>query len=332
MARHAIEQGKAAPPTGARTSLWQAILRNRLAYLFLLPTMLSLAVIVFYPLAYGIMLSFTNADFKNVAARIGANLRPARYKFVGLENYIELFTDPAYKLWQITGQTIFWTITNVTLHFLIGLLLAVILNRKLRGRSIYRIILLVPWAIPSYVSAFAWLWLFNSQYGFFNLMFVQINQWIGWELLRPAQWSLYTPTAWLTVIVTNVWLGFPFMTVTLLGGLQSIPEELYEAAKMDGAGVLQQFWRITLPLLRPVAVTATLLGVIWTFNMFVIIYLITGGGPDYTTDILATYAYQWGITRGEYAIGATFSVFILSILLVFSFFYRRLLRGAEGVY
>ncbi len=309
--------------------LWQEIKRNRLAYLFMLPTVLTLLVIVFYPLVYGVSLSFTDANFKNVAARIGANLRPASYEFVGLKNYINLLTDPSYKLWQITGQTIFWTAINVSLHFLIGLLLAVILNRKITGRSIYRIILLIPWAIPQYISAYAWLWLFNSQYGFFNLFAMQVNQWAGYTVLEPVQWLLYPSTSWLVVIATNVWLGFPFMTVTLLGGLQSISGDLYEAATVDGANSWQQFWDITLPLLRPVAVTATLLGVIWTFNMFSIIFLITGGGPDYQTDILATYAYQWGITRGQYYLGATYAVFILSFLLVFSFFYRRLLRGNE---
>jgi len=304
---------------------WHDLVHNRLAYLFMLPTIIALALIVFYPLFYGIFLSFTDANYKSVAARIGANFRPATFEIVGFQNYIDLLTDPSNKLFQITGQTIFWTATNVSLHFLIGLMLAVILNRKLRGRSVYRILLLLPWAIPSYVSAFAWLWLFNAQYGFFNLLFKQLG-------LPIVAWTLYTPTSWFTVIATNVWLGFPFMTVTLLGGLQSIPHDLYEAATVDGASVWQQFWSVTLPLLRPVAVTATLLGVIWTFNMFNVIFFVSGGGPDYTTDILATYAYQWGITRGQYYLGATYAVFILSLLLVFSFFYRRLLRGSEGVY
>jgi len=332
MATSAPALPEAGAPASGAEALGASLRRNRVAYLFMVPTLIALAVIVFYPLIYGITLSFTNATYKNVAARIGAVLRPATWDFVGLQNYIDLLTDPAYKLFQITGQTIFWTVTNVTLHFLIGLLLAILLNRKIRGRSVYRVLLLIPWAVPAIVSAYAWLWLFNTQYGFFNLLIQQINTWTGHTIIQPVAWGLRTPTAWFTVIATNVWLGFPFMMVTLLGGLQSIPGDLYEAASIDGAGAWQQFRGVTLPLLKPVAVTATLLGAIWTFNVFVVIYIVTGGGPNFTTDILATFSYNWGITRGQYAIGATYAVFILVMLLMFSAFYRRLLTSTEEVY
>ena len=160
----------------------------------------------------------------------------------------------------------------VVLHYAIGLGLAVMLNRKFRGRGIYRVLLIVPWAVPAFVSAFAWKFMFNQHFGLVNgaLGTSASSRWPGSTTGGP---SLFT------AIVTNVWLGVPFMMVALLGGLQSITADLYEAAEIDGATPWQRFLNVTLPGLRPVSATVILLGTIWTFNMFPIIFLVTGGSP-----------------------------------------------------
>ncbi|WP_018133423.1 carbohydrate ABC transporter permease [Effusibacillus pohliae] len=294
----------------------QAIKQNKVAYLFLLPAMLVMLCLVFIPLVQGIYYSLTNIDQYNM----GNRFVKASYRFIGLQNYISIFSGEGFaEFSKVFRQTLIWTFVNVFFHFVIGLGLALLLNRHVRGRAIYRTLLLIPWAVPSFVSAFAWRWMFNGQYGFINLMLAKLG-------LQPIPWLSDPFWAMTAVIITNIWLGFPFMMVTMLGGLQSISKELYEAAYVDGANRIQQFFRITLPQLRPTIFVATLLGVIWTFNMFAVIYLITEGGPYNSTQILVTYAYNKAFSSWQLGEATTYGVIILSMLLAFSFFYTRLLK------
>lgn len=300
---------------GSITKTLQAMRKNRLAYLFLLPAMLATGTLIIYPLIKGVWFSFTNMNQYNM----GNAFLPASYEFVGLDNYREIILGESTDLYRIIKQTLIFTMASVSAHVLLGLGLALVLNQQFRGRTLFRMLLLVPWAVPAFVSAFSWRWLFNSEYGFFNVL---LRQWghpgIPW--LSDPFWAM------VAVIATNIWLGFPFMTVTLLGGLQSIPASLYEAARVDGAGPWRRFVHVTLPMLKPIAFTVTLLGVIWTFNLFHVIYLVTGGGPFTTTDILPTYAYGEAFRRWEFGYAATYGVIILSMLLVFSSTYSRLAK------
>ncbi len=300
-------------------SLLRKIRRQRLAYLLILPTALVMAGIVFYPLIRGVLISFTDMNQYNM----GSKFIPPSYRFVWLQNYVKVLTSGQF--WDILGQTLIWTITNVFFHFTIGLALALLLNRRFRGRAIYRTLLLIPWAVPTYISAFSWRWLFNSKYGFFNLALKALGA-------DPIPWLSHQVWAMVAVIATNIWLGFPFMMVVLLGGLQSIPKQMYEASEVDGCGRIRQFWTITLPLLKPGALTVTLLGIIWTFNMFNVIYLVTEGGPHHQTDILATFAFIEAFHQWRFGMATTYAVIILSILLSFSFFYIRTLKGSEEIY
>lgn len=294
-----------------------AMRKNRQAYLFLGPAMLATALLIFYPLVKGIWFSFTNMNQYNM----GNAFLPPSYEFVGLQNYREILGGADSELYRIIRQTVLFTICSVSAHFLIGLGLALLLHQNFRGRTFFRMALLVPWAVPAFVSAFSWRWLFNSEYGFFNGVLRSMGH-PGIPWLSDPFWAM------VAVIATNIWLGFPFMTVTLLGGLQSIPPSLYEAAKVDGAGPWRRFFSVTLPMLKPVAFTVTLLGVIWTFNLFHVIYLVTGGGPYNSTDILPTFAYSEAFRRWEFGYAATYGVIILSILLVFSSTYSRLAKYA----
>ena len=283
------------------------------AYVMLLPVVVVMGVLVFYPLARGIAFSFTNAD----RYTIGGQDIPSTYSYIGLENYKTLDDDPNF--WNVFKFTGVWTFVNVFFHFTIGLGLALMLNRSLRFRGTYRILLLVPWAVPVFITALGWRYLYNVPNGFFD----QLLRAIGID--GPA-W-LGDPTwAKVSVIAVNVWLGIPFMMVALLGGLQAIDKELLDASAVDGASALRRFWDVTLPGLRPVAATVILLGIIWTFNMFAVIFLITQGGPADSTQILVTYSYRYFLDYQLYGVAAAYGVLILSFLLVFSTFYRMMVR------
>lgn len=293
--------------------------RHWFGYAMVLPVVAVLALLVVFPLLQGLFFSFTDINDTNIANPVLD--REASYEVVGLANYLNVLSgDPAFgSFWSTLGRTLIWTFACVFCHYAIGLALAMLLNRQMRLRGLYRVLLILPWAVPVFISAFAWRYLFNSEYGLIN--------WALESVGLPAQvWLGQSDLALVSVIVVNVWLGVPFMMVALLGGLQAIPGDLYEAAEMDGASPWQRFVHVTLPGLRPVSATVVLLGVIWTFNMFPVIYLITENNPH--TRILVSYAFERffsGATR-DYAIASTYGVLILSVLLVFATIYRRAMR------
>jgi arabinogalactan oligomer/maltooligosaccharide transport system permease protein len=290
--------------------------RMWVAYAFLAPVVVVMAVIVLYPLVLSIYSSFTNLDGSNQATIF----RPSSEEFIGLANYATVLTSEDFRgrlLW-----TAVWTGVNVFFHYTIGLGLALLLNQKFRGRTFYRLVLMLPWAVPAFISAVAWRYIFNGEYGFLNLLLADLGI-DGPNWLSDPFWAYVAP------IIVNVWLGVPFMMVALLGGMQSIPADLYEAARVDGATRRQTFWNVTMPQLRSVSVAVTMLGIIWTFNLFVVIFLTTGGGPGGRTDILVTESYNLFAAR-ELALAATYSVSILSLLLIFVTIYQRVFRIEEA--
>jgi arabinogalactan oligomer / maltooligosaccharide transport system permease protein len=286
--------------------------RTWVAWAFLAPTLVAMAILVFYPLAQAFFWTVTDIDRSNM----GTIFRPPSWEFVGLDNFVPIITgrDPLFN--QALVWTIIWTVVNVFFHYTIGLLLAVVLNQKLRGRTAFRLLLLVPWAIPIYISAVGWSFIFNGEFGLLNNL-------LGLFGVDRVAWYSEAPWYYVMPIIVNVWAGVPFMMVALLGGLQSIPHDQYEAANVDGASRWQAFWNITLPGLRSVSTTVILLGIIWTFNLFAVIFFTTRGGPAGKTNILVTYAFEV-FNRGELALAASYAVVIFSFLIVFSLFYRRL--------
>ncbi|WP_414508107.1 carbohydrate ABC transporter permease [Streptomyces sp. NEAU-L66] len=283
------------------------------------PVVLVIGVIIGYPLVRGVFLSLTDANEANVERNIGVNHLPATYKFTGLDNYRAVLSDGVF--WDRLGWTVLWTVGCVSLTFLTGLALANMLNRTLRGRTFYRLALILPWAIPAFISVFTWRMLYNEKNGILNKLLagggIDVVPW-----LNDPTWAK------LSVIAVNVWLGVPFMLVALLGGLQSIPGELYEAAEMDGASAWQRFRHITVPGLRSVSSTVILLSTIWTFNMFPVIFLLTRGGPGDATEILVTYAYRLSFIDSprNFSESAAWGVLILVLLSVVAVVYRRALR------
>jgi len=295
----------------------RAAVKHRGAYGYLSPAMIGMLILVFVPVVYGVVLGFTQRTY-NIT------------EFAGLANYIEILADTDIgdpnNFYFKLGVTLMWTILNVGLHVGIGLFLALMLNdQMLKARGIYRVILIVPWAIPNYITALIWKGMFNKQFGAVNA-FIEM---MGGESLSWFQsfWPAFS-----TNLITNTWLGFPFMMVVCLGALQSIPSDLYEAAWVDGANRWQRFRQITLPLLMPALVPAVIVGAVWTFNMFNIIYLVSGGAPNGATDILITDAYRWAFERDRYGYAAAYSTIIFLILLGFTLLTNRITGATKGAF
>jgi arabinogalactan oligomer/maltooligosaccharide transport system permease protein len=317
---------------GLAGRLGRTILEYRHAYVYVTPAMLGMLVLVFFPFAYGIALSFTGQTIFNIS-------QPITELWVGFRNYVEIVADLNVATrtpdgWMIDYQnfywtlfvTICWTVSNVTVGVTLGMILALTLNTPdLKGKAIYRVLLILPWAIPNYITALIWKALFHPQFGAFN----QAIQMFGGE---PINWMDGVFSAFMTGLMTNGWLSFPFMMVVILGGLQSISQDMYEAATVEGANRWQQFRKITLPLLKPTLVPAVILSVVWTFNMFNVIYLVSGGEPAGANEILITKAYKIAFEEYRYAYAAAYSTVIFLILLVYGVFQTRVTRATEAVH
>ena len=251
-------------------------------------------------------------------------IKPQEYRFIGLANYARLLHDQTF--WLTLWNSAVWVFGSVSLQFLGGFAAALLLHQSFRGRAFVRTVTLLPWIVPGVVVARVWEWLYQPNYGVVN------------DLLLRAGW-LHERVAWLSdprlampaVIATNVWRGVPFFAIMLLAGLQAIPDELYEAARVDGASVHQRFVHVTLPLLRPIIIVATATRVIWTFNYADLIFVMTSGGPANATQITSTYTLLTAYTNLDFGYAATLSVVLLVIMLVFTMFYLRVTRGIESV-
>ncbi|MFD6418013.1 carbohydrate ABC transporter permease [Streptomyces sp. NPDC060194] len=305
--------------------LRRALSKHWYAWTMIAPVVLVIGVIIGYPLVRGIYLSMTDATEANIERTIGVNHIPATYEFVGLDNYVDVLTDPVFI--QRLVWTVVWTVSCVAITYVLGLGLANMLNRKFAGRSVYRMMLILPWAVPGFVSIFAWNFLYNQDNGLLNKV-------LAGGGIDAVPWLNDPLIAKFAVIAVNVWLGIPFMMVAMLGGLQSIPGELYEAAEMDGASPWQRFLHITVPGLRSVSSTVILLSTIWTFNMFPVIFLLTRGGPGDATEILVTQAYRMSFvdTPRNFSTSATWGVIILLLLMIFAAVYRRSLKKQGEVW
>ena len=288
---------------------------TRLAYVYMSPAIAAMAVLTFCPFVVGIGMGFFRHTY-------------GRWDFVGLANYRDLLSGTDGRFLYTLAMTVFWTVLNVAFHVGIGLALALVLNLKgLKLKGFYRVLLIIPWAVPSYITALIWKGMFHPDLGAVN----EVLAHFGFNT-RGMSWMGETTTAFLANLVTNTWLGFPFMMVVCLGALQSIPTDLYEAARLDGANRWQQFKLITIPLLKPALLPAVLLGSVWTFNQFNVVYLVSGGNPDGRTDLLVTEAFRWAFERGPggaFGLSAAYSTLIFLILLGYSLFTNRVTGSLE---
>ncbi len=278
------------------------------AYLLLLPSLILVLAVVVYPVGYGIYLSFH--QYNLLRAGLGAT-------FVGLQQYIELFQDDDFA--QIVRNTFVWVAGGALSQFLVGLITALALNRKtLRGGPLARVLLLLPWVIPSVVAGHMWALLLDSRLGVINDILVRIGL-----LASYRAWFADPATAMPAVMLVDLWRGFPFFTLLLYAGLQSIPEELYEAAEVDGANAIQKFRSITLPMLTSVIVAAIILRVITLVNSPDLMIVLTNGGPGLATFTLSLYAFQIAYENFNFGAAAAVSVIMLLILMIFTSLYLR---------
>jgi len=299
--------------------------RHAIPLMLVAPAVVGLTVLIVYPLLWELNVSFTRMSLRNF--RDPGFLGLANEMFVGLENYIQVFTQPVLQLtgfWQLLGQTIIWTVVNVTLHVLGGMALALLLHRQMRGKGIYRALIVLPWAIPQVIALLIWRTEYNFQFG-------AANQLLGLVGLPPIQWLQDPLWNFIAMVITNVWLGIPFMMVIILGGLQSISSEFYEAAEMDGASSRQAFRHITLPLLRPVLTPAIILGTVWTFNNINVPFFINQNELE-TSDILVTGLFRAAFQYNRYGDAAAFAFVIFALLLVFTVFYIQKTGSLKGAY
>jgi arabinogalactan oligomer/maltooligosaccharide transport system permease protein len=297
---------------------------NRTAHKFfiaflVLPAFLILAAVVFYPFVYNVVISFSNMSLRHIKD----------WTLIGPHQYVKVFTEPTQPdFYMVFAKTLIWTVVNIFFHVTIGVFLALLLNQKdVRGKPLFRTLLILPWAIPQYIVALTWRGMFNYEYGSINLILTKY-------LNMPAVEWLKSPTeAFVACILTNVWLGFPFMMVIALGALQSIPQELYEAADIDGASWHHKLTKITLPLLRPVMIPAITLGTVWTFNNLNIVWLVSNAGePSDQTHILVSFVYKAAFNLYRYGYAAALSMVIFAILLVFSLFFMKTTKATEAAY
>jgi arabinogalactan oligomer / maltooligosaccharide transport system permease protein len=300
-----------------------ALRRSLPAYGYIAVGCVAVTVLVILPILFG------------AGASLFAGKSQQMY-YVGFANFVQILTARGGPLlttgsfYVVLAVTVLWTVVNVAFHVGIGVALGLVLSRPtMKLRALYRVLLIVPWAVPSYVTALAWRGMFHRQFGAVTGLIHAINDLLGTSI-EPIAWFARFSTAFAANVATNVWLGFPFMMVVTLGALAAVPKDVLEAAEVDGASRWQRLTRITLPMIAPTMLPAVTLGAIWTFNMFNVVFLVSGGDPDGTTDILVSEAYRWAFTReAQYGYAAAYAVLIFLLLLATSRISDRLLRKGK---
>ena len=280
---------------------------RRWAYFLIVPSLVLVFAVVIYPVASGILLSFREMRLNRPDLGTG---------FIGLEHYMDLLTDRTFT--TAVGNTLTWVVLGVTSQFLLGLVTALALNRALPGMRLARILILLPWILPSVVAGNMWALMLDSRLGVLNDILVRLGL-----LTSYKAWFADPATAMPTALVVALWQAFPFFTLLLLAGLQGIADDLYEAAAVDGANRWQQFTRITLPLLKPIIVAVVVLRVIGMVNSPDMLLILTNGGPGHATQMLSLYAFQKAYNQFDFGYSAAISVIMLTILMVFTVIYVR---------
>jgi multiple sugar transport system permease protein len=282
----------------------------RFGILLVMPALTLLAVVYIYPLIYNIDLSFSRWNLSP----------PSPKEYVGLKNYLDLFSSEVFS--KVFYNTLFFTVVSVPLEFILGLGLALLLNQNIKGKSVIITVLAFPMMIAPVVAALTWRWVYAYDYGILNF---SLNKLFG---IEPILWLDSKDIAMYSVIIADVWITTPFMMLIIYAGLQMIPTELYEAARIDGASSWQMFRSVTLPSLKGVLIVALMIRTIDAFTkLFDVVYVLTGGGPAYATEVLPTYAYRVGLSFFRLGSGAAITMITLMVAAIMiaaiSMFSRR---------
>lgn len=286
-------------------------LRRRLTpYLFLIPATAALLLIYFYPMLRGV---FTSLLDYNTA--LGTS------EFSGLENYREIIREGSF--WNSMGRSAIWVLGSVVGQFVVGFAFALLLNERWPGNRFVRALVLIPWVMPGVSVALGWRLIYDEQFGLLNDLFGRVG-------LSQLTWLNDPNLAMLGVILANIWKAFPFVTVTMLAGLAAIPNDLYEAAKIDGATMLNRFRYITLPGVRNVTFVVVLLMTVWTFNYFDLVFVMTEGGPAQATEIAPVLVARYAFQQFDYGLAATVAVIMTIFNIIFAVLYIKTLRRTEA--
>lgn len=275
-------------------------------YLYLLPSLLILVVFLLFPLVWNIYVSVHNVSILTILKD---------WEFVGLENFIDLLTEP--KFYESLKLTLFFAGGSVLAQFTIGLVLSILLNQKIQGTNIFRMLLIIPWSVSTVITAFSFKFMYDDNFGILNYLLKQMGlDSVGW-LSDPniAIWS---------IVLTNIWYGTPFTILFLTAGLQSINPLLYEAALIDGATKIKRFFFITIPLLRQFMVTNLILITVWSINFFDLQLIMTGGGPLFSTTTISLYMYRQAFEFGSFSGGATIGIFLIIMNLLLTLTYIKI--------
>lgn len=290
-------------------------LRRHANYLFVAPMLVYMTLLMAYPIIANIYTSLYDLDV--------STFRSGTAPFIGLGNYLKLLGDPAFL--NAARLSLLFTCVSLGLQFTVGFALALFFNRPFPGNGFLRSTLLLAWLLPSVVGGTLFRWMFDGDYGVLNFFLHGLGL-----LEEPQYWLLNPKTALLGTIIANAWVGIPFNMLLLLAGLQSISPTLYEAATVDGANAVQRFLRITVPMMRPVALGVLLLAFIYTFKVFDLVYIMTAGGPVDTTTVLPIQIYRLNFSFFRFGDGAAAATLLLLGLLCLAVGYARLIRSEEA--
>lgn len=280
------------------------------AYILIAPVMVYLMIFMLYPLCWAVYTSLTNKA-------VGSD-----GSFVGLKNFASLLSDRVFFI--ALKNTCYYTVAAVAGKFVVGVIMALTLNSRIPAKNFSRVLMLIPWTIPTLVSALTWKWMYSDTGGLFNYLLMSLGL-----ARRVTPWLYSAKLAMPSIIVANIWRGSPFIGISVLAGLQTIEADLYEAAHIDGAGPVRTFFSITMPLIKDVLILSTLITTIWTFNDFEIVWLLTGGGPANATQILSTYGYTVGFMNLNISKATASSIIAIPIMILVITLVFRYMRAKE---
>ncbi|EIM25342.1 carbohydrate ABC transporter permease [Microvirga lotononidis] len=291
---------------------------HRSDYLYVLPAIVVMLIVIAYPIYYTVELSFFTTP---------PSLQLRDKEFVGIDNYTLILSSDVF--WRVTANTFIWTLASTAFAFILGLGSALALNQEFIGRGVLRAILIIPWVISAVAASYIWKWIYHSDFGLIGAVLVGLGL-----TNRPPNLIDSVGTVLPSLIVVNVWREFPFAMIMLTAGLQTVPDQLLRAAKVDGASAWQRFWHVTFPHLQGVSTVTILLLAVSNFNSFIIPWIMTGGGPSNASHIWITHIYELAFGRQRWGIASAYSVLLFLILMTLGYFYvRALTRGEkrEGV-
>ena len=279
-------------------------------YLFVFPIVFMLAALIIYPMLYGFYISFFNTNLVN------------KWKFVGFRYYLDAIQEPAF--YQSLLLTFQFMILVVAGHFIFGFILALLLNREFKGRTVFRVIFMLPWFFPEAVTALLFTWIMNPMYGVLNSMLKSLGL-----ISANVSWLGSKNLAFPVIVFVCIWKGFPLVMTMILAGLQSISKDYYEAARIDGAGRIQQFHYITLPSLKTILTTVLILDSVWWFKQYTLVYTMTAGGPGTATSLISLSIYGTAFNDLRFGKGAAWGILVFGVCYLINLIYKVVLRDDE---